>query len=60
MAKRIKVTLVRSPIGRNPKIRRTLESLGLTRLNKTVIHENTPSIRGMIDKVIFMLKIENV
>ncbi len=60
MAKKIKITLVRSPIGRNRKIRDTLRALGLTRLNKTVVHENRPSIRGMINKVIFMVKIETV
>lgn len=60
MSKKIKVTLVRSPIGKNRKIRDTLRALGLTKLNKTVIHENNPSIRGMINKVIFMVKIDRV
>ena len=57
---KIKVTLVRSPIGRKRKIRQILRGLGLTRLNRSVILENTPSIRGMIRKVIFMLKIESI
>ena len=54
----IKVTLVRSGIGKNQKIRRTLKGLGLTRLHKTVTLKNTPAIRGMIDKVSFMVRIE--
>ena len=54
----IKVTLVRSGIGKNKKIRRTLKGLGLTRLHKTVTLKNTPAIRGMIDKVSFMVRIE--
>jgi large subunit ribosomal protein L30 len=58
MGDTIKVTLVKSGIGKNKKIRQTLTGLGLTRLHKTVILENTPSIRGMIDKIAFMVKVE--
>lgn len=58
MSDTIKVTLVKSGIGKNKKIRATLKGLGLTKLNKTVILNNTPSIRGMINKVIFMVKVE--
>ena len=58
MTDTIKVTLVRSGIGRNKKIRQTLKGLGLTKLNKTVILMNTPAIRGMINKVSFMVKVE--
>jgi len=57
MADKIKVTLVRSGIGRKKKIRQTLKGLGLTRLNKTVELENTPAIRGMIEKVSFLVRI---
>jgi large subunit ribosomal protein L30 len=57
MAERIRVTLVRSGIGRQKKIRQTLKGLGLTRLNKTVELENTPAIRGMIEKVSFLVRI---
>jgi large subunit ribosomal protein L30 len=57
MAKTIKVTLVKSPIGRDKKIGQTLRGLGLTRLNKTVELDNTPAIRGMINKVSFLVKI---
>jgi large subunit ribosomal protein L30 len=58
MAETLKVTLVKSGIGRNKKIRDTLIGLGLTKLHKTVILKNTPAIRGMIDKVAFMVKVE--
>ncbi|MGD8229713.1 MAG: 50S ribosomal protein L30 [Desulfobacteraceae bacterium] len=58
MADTIKVTLTKSGIGRNKKIRETLKGLGLTRLNKTVTLKNTPAIRGMIRKVSFMVRIE--
>ena len=58
MTDTIKVTLVRSGIGKNKKIRETLKGLGLTKLNKTVTLKNTPAIRGMIHKVSFMVKVE--
>jgi large subunit ribosomal protein L30 len=58
MSDTLKVTLVKSTIGKNQRIRRTLRCLGLTRLNKTVIVNNTPSIRGMINKVSFMVKVD--
>lgn len=58
MGDTIKVTLVKSGIGKNKKIRQTLTGLGLTRLHKTVILKNTPSIRGMIDKIAFMVRVE--
>ena len=58
MADTIKVTLVRSGIGKNRKVRETLKGLGLTKLNKTVTLKNTPAIRGMIQKVSFMVKLE--
>jgi large subunit ribosomal protein L30 len=58
MAETVKVTLLKSGIGRNKKIRETLKGLGLTRLHKTVVLNNTPAIRGMINKVSFMVKVE--
>ena len=58
MAEKIKVTLVKSGIGKNKRIRQTLRGLGLTKLHKTVILNNTPAIRGMINKVSYMVKLE--
>ena len=57
MAETIKVTLVRSGIGRSKRIRETLKGLGLTKLNKTVELKNTAAIRGMINKVSFLVKV---
>jgi large subunit ribosomal protein L30 len=57
MAERIRITLIKSGIGRKKKIRETLKGLGLTRLNKTVELENTAAVRGMIDKVSFLVKV---
>jgi large subunit ribosomal protein L30 len=58
MTETIKITQVRSIIGKNQKIRQTIKGLGLTKMNKTVSLKNTPAIRGMIDKVSFMLRIQ--
>jgi large subunit ribosomal protein L30 len=58
MTDEIKITLVKSVIGKNDKIRQTIKGLGLNRLNQTVSLKNTPAIRGMIDKVSFMLRIQ--
>ncbi len=57
MTDKIKVTLVKSGIGYNKRIRQTLRGLGLTKLHKTVELENTPSVRGMIKKVSFLVKL---
>ncbi len=58
MADKIKLTLVKSGIGKNKKVRETLKGLGLTKLNKTVYLNNTAPIRGMINKVLYMIKVE--
>jgi len=58
MTEKIKVTLVKSGIGHNKKIKETLRGLGLTRLHKTIELKNTPAIRGMIEKVSFMVRVE--
>jgi large subunit ribosomal protein L30 len=58
MAGMLKVTLVRSMIGRPDKHRRVLRGMGLTRINKTVELEDTPAIRGMIHKVSHLVKAE--
>jgi large subunit ribosomal protein L30 len=58
MADKIKVTLLKSGIGHNKKIKETLKGLGLTKLHKTVELNNTPAIRGMIEKISFMVRIE--
>jgi len=59
MAKKtIKVTQIASPVGK-PKVQReTLIGLGLNKLNRTSVLEDTPSIRGMIRKVSHLVKVE--
>ena len=54
----LKVTLVKSMIGRPEKHRRVLRGMGLTKLNKTVELKDTPSIRGMVKKVSHLVKVE--
>ena len=54
----IKVTLIRSMNGRPEKHRKVLRGMGLTKLNKTVELEDTPSIRGMVNKVTHLVKVE--
>jgi large subunit ribosomal protein L30 len=51
MALKLKVTQIRSGIGRPDKQRRTLAGLGLGKLHRSVVLEDTPAIRGMIVKV---------
>ena len=57
MAK-IKVTKVKSDIKRTATQKRTLESLGLRKMNHSVVHDNTPSILGMINKVQHLVSVE--
>jgi large subunit ribosomal protein L30 len=59
MAKTVKVTQVKSSLGRLPKHRATLKGLGLRRINHTVELEDTPSVRGMINQVSYMIKVED-
>lgn len=56
----LKITMTRSLIGSKPKIRRVAVSLGLRRPNKYVLREDTPYIRGMINKISFMVKVEEL
>jgi large subunit ribosomal protein L30 len=56
----IKITLVRSGIGRPRKHRQVLIGLGLTKLHKTVIRDDRPEIRGMIEKVRHLVQVEEV
>ncbi|WP_035292507.1 MULTISPECIES: 50S ribosomal protein L30 [Clostridiaceae] len=59
MAK-LKITLNRSLIGRKKDHIATVDALGLRKIGKTVEHEDTPQIRGMIKKVEYLLKVEEV
>lgn len=56
--KTIKVTLVRSLIGTRPEHRLSVRGLGLRRLNHTVVLADSPAIRGMINKVSYLVRCE--
>jgi len=58
--KKLKITQVRSGIGRQEGHRRTIRALGIKRHQQSVVHEATPAIEGMIRKVAFMVKVEEV
>ena len=58
MTQRLKVTLVKSMIGRVDKHRKVLRGMGLTKINKTVELNDTPAIRGMVNKVSYLVKTE--
>lgn len=59
MAKTVKITQVKSAIGRLPKHRATLVGLGLRKINHTVELEDTACVRGMINRVSYMIKVED-
>jgi large subunit ribosomal protein L30 len=58
-AKNIKITLVKSGIARPGKHKAILIGLGLKKLNKSVIRQDTPEIRGMVNKVSHLVQVEN-
>ncbi|MBN1903428.1 50S ribosomal protein L30 [Candidatus Sumerlaeota bacterium] len=57
---KIRIKLVRSPNGRIVNHIRTVRSLGLKKVNSSVVQEDTPQIRGMIRKVGYLLSVEEV
>ena len=56
--KTVFVTLVRSPIGYTKDQKQTVLALGLRRMHQTIEHQDTPALRGMIRKVVHLLKVE--
>ena len=56
----LKITQVKSRINRKKDHKATLDALGITRMNQTVYHEDTPAIRGMIHKVEYMVEVQVV
>ena len=56
--KTVRVTVVRSPIGFTKDQKATVLALGLRHMHQTVEHKDTPALRGMLSKVIHLLKIE--
>jgi large subunit ribosomal protein L30 len=56
--KELEITLKRSFIGRCKKHKKILRALGLRRLNQSVVHNDVPSVRGMLQKVSYMVEVE--
>ncbi len=55
---KIRITQIRSALGREPNQRKVMKALGLRRINHTVEHANTPTIRGMVKKVLHLVRFE--
>jgi len=60
MAKRLKITQRKSAIGYPRRQKLTIRALGIRRLNHSVIHQDTPQIRGMLRKVSHLVTIEEL
>jgi len=60
VTKKLKITLVKSHIGRPEKHRKVLRGMGLQKLNRTVLLKDTPEVRGMINKVSHLLFVEEI
>lgn len=59
MAK-LKITLKKSVIGSNEKVRASVRSLGLSKIRQSVVHQDTPDIRGKINKVTHLVAVEEI
>ncbi|MBT5440020.1 MAG: 50S ribosomal protein L30 [Candidatus Marinimicrobia bacterium] len=58
MAKKIKITQIKSSIGYKQKAKLTLKALGLRKMHQTVEHSDSDTLRGMINRVNYLVKIE--
>ena len=58
--KKLQITQVRSGIGRPEPHRRTLKALGIKRHQQSVVHEDSPAIRGMIRKISHLISVEEI
>ncbi len=57
---KVKITQVKSTIDRSKRQKATIEALGLRKINHSVVHEVTPQIQGMIDKVSHLVEVEQL
>ncbi len=57
---KIKVTQVKSKIGQTQRQKKTLEALGLKRINHSVVHDKTPQVMGMVSKVAHLVNVEEI
>ena len=60
MAGELKITLVKSTIGALPKHRKTVQALGLKKLNSSVVSQNTAATLGMVNQVKHLVKVEEI
>ncbi len=60
MTKKLRITLVKSPIGYTKRQKNTVKALGLRKLNTVVLHDDTPPVRGMINKISHLVEVEEV
>lgn len=60
MAKKLEITLTASVIGRPKDQRVTVQALGLQKMNKQVVREDTPAIRGMVTKVAHLVTVNEI
>ncbi len=60
MAKKLEITLTRSVIGRPENQRATVQSLGLRKIHQTVVHDDTPAVRGKVTKVSHLVSVKEV
>lgn len=57
---KLRITLVRSPIGYPERQKRTVKALGLGKMNSNVVQNDTPPVRGMIAKISHLVKVEEI
>ena len=60
MAKKLVITQVRSGVGRKFKHRRTLQALGFKKHQQTIVHDDTPAIRGMLRQVHYLVQVNEM
>lgn len=60
MERKLKITQIRSTIGRIKKQKETIKALGIRELYQSVMHKDTPQIRGMIEKVKHLVEVEEI
>ena len=60
MAEKLKITLIKSTIGAVPKNRKTVEALGLRKINHTVEMPDNPAVHGMVRQVRHLVKVEEI
>ncbi|MCL6444695.1 MAG: 50S ribosomal protein L30 [Alicyclobacillus sp.] len=58
MAKKLAITLTHSPIGRPENQRKTVFALGLRKLQQTVVRDDTDTIRGMVERIRHLVRVE--